>query len=1499
MANWREQKGKGAKKKEEPLKAPKPISSTIHQPGNSTGDWRTRGKRSERATKRQASQVRSWRDNRTQSDLPTKASFSRWGLRLSLLALVICMVAWAIYWAATQVPRLNVFVFVGDNYQSPELDQNPFSNNARDSIPQVNPENIVSILPSDRGSPTDGRLQQLEGDQWIKDFELGDATGLLKGGGPSRKTVAFYINAYARFENQNLLIYSAQASPFSTQPGSSQASGISLEAVLKSIADSIPDACLAWVIFDLRLPPAIETQEQLNPPWRSVTQTALNNLGAISEKLLITLPCDDGQQNWLAPEFKSSFFGHYLQALLSGQFSSVGSFDLNLRLDEFQRELLARVRSSVMNRRYAVQTPVWLSGRDLRELTNHKLIKVERRSEAQATNQFSKPSTSGADPLWRTLTESDLSQAFRWDPLGYARVEAPLLAWEDANLYRPDAAENLLSRAKQALAQIEKPRVSFQVSLIEDELRARYFETFDPSVPLNELAQLTRDILASLKDVDRVQPEFWRNGEEPKAQAEEGVEVAQLEPSAEMLLPKQARPFLIWNLYATAVRQRDAQLLQFLFDPARIRAALEYAGQDQPEWLEMLFLHRLAQDMDWNELRTFDDRVAYVCAEAVHLFHRIQELSAHPEPALALWRQSNLPDLEGNFLAGMDRLLAGRWREADQMFKSVESVVKQLESQGKQLAEMVSETQQCMHDLPYLLAWAQAEYQFADNEGGASRQRLEAICRELGSCADLSQQVYLQLEDIGSPTAELFAQAEQLHELWQGITGEIQQLTLDYASNPPGPKAFRRNRIALKLPSPLISIETRKQLRDQSYQWLTEEILDTDVTNDELNRVERSSEKLVELFLSGIPENSQSQKWSALAERDLRAELGLLSGADNNSLVLDSTYTDARNHLLRIEFWQRLFAPHYGSFASLHDLLVRSAGGAETWVWKSASLRWDLDAAFGQQLQTQRLANASWGNGPIDQSADGRNFWFVKQAKKYALGKSASAAPPAWFNLRDGFEKAMQEALQDQAESLSSLTLQAEDRRNVTLIGPQTTGMANVYIDAPQGRFWSSEQSSWMVDLNASQRQSSFEPQPWTSTPELLLSFRGNQIVQTLRGTSPPAAQPPRRLAWERPEYKGARLTVEATQNRPTLRILLLVDCSESMEFVVNKNPQTTVMDIIKEAATVILDELEKIHQSEAKVEVGVIAFGLKQTPPSIATSLSELEPRIYRTRDVRTLDEDWHAGLQRMVSSFGPSGDTPLYNAIVYANEILGRDRSSENFVFVLTDGVNLISKDVARVEKNYQDVKRSITQSRTNVSIFHFDHFDAWLAAEIQEAKARNSPLSNALIQKTREQYIDGIKEIKNIIDEPQYVRSENTANVVDAIKKSIPRTVYRVIVGGDPPEEHFLNEPVNISQNLLPANVRLETLAANGNSASTELTLEGGEEITLAYDAIFRRFQFPLASSAGLVVGEPRGSGLSCNPLLKVEYDTLLPWNPPPEYRDQLGFRFTLYCQPEVTD
>jgi hypothetical protein len=172
----------------------------------------------------------------------------------------------------------------------------------------------------------------------------------LTGQGPSR-FLTYYLQGFLVRDRDGNLGWSgpSSGSPFSGN------GPIALKKVFESIASKTAKGSVSIVGLDTQMPMVIHNLPDLSFPAEDI-EKIFNDLDPDSKsKLVVFLPCNRGEENWISPEDGTTIFG---ASFLSGCSTLFG--DDALTLEGLENQLKNRVKQWSLTNRKSAQNPVLL-----------------------------------------------------------------------------------------------------------------------------------------------------------------------------------------------------------------------------------------------------------------------------------------------------------------------------------------------------------------------------------------------------------------------------------------------------------------------------------------------------------------------------------------------------------------------------------------------------------------------------------------------------------------------------------------------------------------------------------------------------------------------------------------------------------------------------------------------------------------------------------------------------------------------------------------------------------------------------------------------------------------------------------------------------------------------------------------------------------------------------------------------------------------------------------
>jgi len=1485
MPSWRESDPEPTKpvkpakssKPAKPATQPSPAQSAL---GRQT-DWRGRQKTPTVKSSSAGAHVstKDWLASDSPEAGPSRSTIRKWVIVSLLFTAFVATTTILIQQLFFKLPKLPLYaICVGEYPSVPELRENPFGNYQRKQVEAINQNYVLPYARTLNGN--DHLLGLLKSKDWLSSLQL--PADLVKLGRP---VTAYYINCFAKIDHDSIELYHQSSTPF--VGGDSEArSSINLQTLLENLAGAATkkkDQYL-WVILDLQLPHTISALGDLSPRWRTAVENTLARVKSDNpdhpdwyDRLVVTIPANDGQNSWLAPEYSASFFSYHLFKLLDTPQKDASLvrriLGSPLTLDEFQSNLNRRVSEDVASRRFAVQQPVWLPEENVQKFNSIGLVGGSQGSFQSTAVGDLAPRSQQIQELWKKLDYEILRDAYRWDPVGYAKVESQLLALEEISQYQPDSFAAASRDVEQSLGRLMSPTVVFGASLIEDAQRAEYFWANDHAEQL-----IGKTKIDSIINQGEPLP-FWRKASDSHPET----------APEEMKLSDNEKLRLVWEAFSQAATN-DSSSWTEVFQLDRLSKAMEYLElnyeSDRPPPIEIYLLQRLRDDLDWQKADVGPIR-AEACAKLIATFEILQTIATDPEPMLARWLLEPLRTAEADFLLGFDWLMAGGFQESIGKFNSCRTQLQILQVQAENVAVGIESAQETLWIAPHALAWLLREYQFSEDT-----QSLDRDLGELGQAVHDSMFLYKQMSladrQLSQLVVEGAAMRNRLATLQQKFHSYVESKT-DFPSTSAASRSsqtYRRNRIALMCP--LLTLGQRTRLHQNVAAYLGDVGSGSSAAAEFSLTEQRALDAAVQTFLRPLNAANSDQRlhalWSLLASGDLR--YGLLEQMSGFEPALTSDDSTMRRTLLEAELWLRVMSFVIGDTPTLQA----KTDSQNSWPFSAACLRWKLAETERCVWQVARMAEAGWGHGSIPSSDDPNRFYFGQLGGRY-LSQTPNLANAAASERAEQLLRNGQKRLVERAQSLNRLSVRFGNERQT--IGDSDTVAAPIVVT---GSSWKAVAAAYLgnrgqllpwqlrypedrvlaipLDMasETTEKYKDFSTNWASGKPIGNLAVRGNYRIGPIEWRS--EAAPYIGMELKKELKSDAEIYVDAAGDAPVMNVVLLLDCSNSMRLIVDAMVETEagsagrsqipLFDQVALNVKRVINELAQAHdRREADIQVCLIPFGIGHYKSLKSGFLKEFlsEQRVtakptppgewghfYASKSFLALNEDGRLQLERVIDELAGENkvDTPLYDAVREACARIrrkqGESSSAVSQILVFSDGVHYVNErspydGVTTPAMLLQDV----SAAQTKLNIFYYNHFKAWV---------RKSP------QNKNEEFWQGVenrgvRELEDLnvqSEQIDFVKSSDAAELVRESLETIPRTNVQVVSlqsnvpGPITVESSRTGFQARIPSSLLPGTFEITSTGTRGG-AKQRVDLVGGERIELRLSSRgSREFGFP---------------------------------------------------------
>jgi hypothetical protein len=1289
MSDWRENKNG---KKEKPKKpTPMPVVPRKPKAESPSSDWRNRAGTPLSGSSTASSSSRNWTKNSGKQSAPELGSLKR-ATRLAAIggAIAASIFGFVLYIFSLASP-IPVIASV-DESESQQTGIAAYADTTRKRFSESS--NLFRALSfADRDEDSNYLLRAImeSKSEWLKEIRNNAKSTLAKnyigpkhliGGGPNANLVAFYFQGViARDADGRWQLLAEGANPFDEQ---GNREGVELAELFRSLAESVAPSSLAFITLDVSPPSVVNNLGDLHFPAQEI-EAAWRSIGAeLSDRLMVLLPCEDGQENWIAPELSSSVFGHFV---FEGLATGFGRRDLTAKT--FPTLISDSVRNWVSQNRRAVQQPKILSSLTDDQLDRFKFYRFLTLMPKNTTPVNSSGTMKGRfeelDRYWNMF--SKLGAYASVDPVLYGHLESSLVAMENvaesaSSVSWGKRTDQFKEDMKRAEANwITTRKVSLMEAAFHQQLNRCNF--FTETLLLKDAVPQT---LASLTDTKRSAD--WKSRDD--------------------------RAMALWQLLEATAASNDATRWNALFTPTALEQALGFVGEPnggQPEWIEIQLCRTLHREMD---PRNADDDCSKAMAKLLHCFSELQRAtctSYRNIPCLpyekAAWIQDEVFDIDRRFHSAFDAFCANDWRTAVTVLEQVlqpNGPMQALRSKAETLDQSMYARDETLRDVPHLLGLLMRTARY-------SSMNAEQVKKYAEQLAELLHSAKTTESKLANPRAGAIEEAVWFRSLIP-LRSEILRISRPIAQDgaPTHDASIRDYRTALRYPS--LELADRKQYHQHIANFYAEEKR-LDQTSNALgteSSVIHTPRSVAQHFLAALERFSTNDRdiYQSIATSDLRSSswpIPKREPASNSKLDMDKrqqTYQLAA----RIKSYTSSFADK--------GLSHQDA------PWRSPMDFGTLCELEYCDLQMSRLYEARWGNGKFSDNSE--SLYFRQLAKQYQVPPSDRTAS---FAANPDVSKRWEQAKRELA------AIQVLEEQN------DTTSNLDIEMTIRPG------EPGWR-DAVASVRQ--WPRQPKTSAVPVVSPLAVAQNARTSIGFDYQATELGYRLSirghtFDRPidrssERSKITLKFNRSPEKASVKLLatsdpqsvvILLDCSASMTHV-------NAFAEAKRTVRILLENLKQLSELGVPSEVSLIAFGLKLAPSSqlppgfvfakakgkllnaVVSPVDEaITPSavIQTEKFVKTTSDEFDRLFDLVQhESIRAEGATPLYNAMMAGTEMLLQRQNKGRKLIVVSDGAN----DVASYEEiiknkggyvsSFRELEEKVREYDLSLYFFQFDN-------------------------------------------------------------------------------------------------------------------------------------------------------------------------------------------------
>ena len=1427
MSDWRDGGNDGSgnrdgerKKKKLPVVSRPSIPAngpTSNSPNSPRKDWRGNTRSSVTGG---GDKERSWTGSARASSSST-TSLVKLGIIGALAILIVVLVTSFVIEILRSDPRLPIIVSISEDYTALDIAENPFGRKSLESVLDVPTKNKnLRIVASKNEKVSDELVREINSNEdWLSGFsgtKMLSSTGMmatgdmLRGGGPGKNVTAYFISCHvAQGKNGTWSMLYHEQDPFRdrTANGTPEFGEIDIETFLDRIGNSTQPNCFAWIVLDIKPPSVITNVSDLEFP-SDAFQNALRKLSVqVQDRLILTLPCSQSEESWIAPEFSKSVFAHFFwEGVLNG-------FDLpkgKITLAEFEKALRDKVLKWVALNRHAQQTPKFILSENTERLKSKITLFNTDTSNAKlnisSTNIGSELQAKfdELDQLWGRLLELEFCS--QTNPIMYATIESELIQMEDlaeSNSQRWKDFLRLVSKEIDALE--SKSRFGRRVSLIESMLHGSVLSNslFD-----KKLLKESRSSVAPWLE----SPPFWR----------EASNSASANP-----VDRNVRCLQVWTVLRKIASSNEANRWSESFSAERLDQCLTYVGpndrEKNPEWLEIQFV-QILRDALASDVRS--DAAVKSIALAIKTFGDIQEIAFAINPELSRWTRKDLLELDALFVAAIDQLVSNQFESCTEKLLSMETRVQKLSQFAIDLNAGMQLRDRTIRLAPHILAGLMREFRYEVEQQNPWTQ----LARELGIATTKAHQLKDALSKSGDaiPSIAGGASATELANLVDRLENTFRDLG---KLAPNDPESFRRCRTALRWP--LLDLEVRKSFHSLLSRFYQRDSNATEVNaKGELPKMAHQAPSIIaKSFQDSLGEFRDKELYVDMMKRDPRLLLPNLAEKASDSESKLATETNERlKSIYMTSYSTRLLAN------SLGQRIFAGQQRRDQWPWNSPSQFSDVNLNDYCSLQAERLSLAYWGDGDLNGSQIQGKYYFERLVDMFHSAAPAlegyDQASPLAAGAKEAFLKTKGATGSVRNIGFSSVTVEAgeKDSYRIHLVG------IDLNADAPKPIAAVSIGQKVRKPIRSARGDVFVAPIPLNSPRRSLEvsqdSLLGESLFVSQRGhfrsysVPLPKLVDSSKLEFKREPNRGSTLRVRSASSDP-ITLLVLLDCSHSMSYEgLFERARSTVQSLLL--------RIQELNRSdECKINVGLIAFGRMVTADETVTI-----PREFVTRDSNRLlyATDVKVGpeiesLKDLLKSpwLRASNCTPLYDAIGLACDMVSKDGRSR--IVVVSDGSNDIdSASFKGSTLKVNELKAKLLATKASLFVYQQNNLGYYRTPDSQGSvfpPEKLIAIGNANTE--LQQLVNDVSQKSSSGNSPR-ILYDDFEKITKAIEESLPFSKVTITADGKTLGSGKFGQDIPIP--AIPPTLAQVEIESLGSRQTVQVWFVGNEKFELEY-------------------------------------------------------------------
>ncbi len=1406
MSDWRggdDKNDKGRKDQKAKPKALPVIVPKYPSPSNETtpsaNDWRGKGRGRNRV---RAESERTWTGSGSQATSSTS------GLKKAVVvgllgATIISLFAFFVVNIFWRYPALPIVISISDFYASNDLGENPFGAQTINQLKEA-PKHLDLKLASDK----------------VNAKKLFLNPEKIPSGGPDGNVTTHFLSCLIARAGKSTnsqpgewVLLLKDDDPFSSE---TESQGLPIKEFLQRVAAQTAPNCYSWIVFDVKPLTVVTNLGDLEFPYEAFKTAFHSGLDKeLQDRLIISLPCGQNQESWMAPEFSSSVFAHFFW---EGVFSGFDSKKGVITLEQFEMNLRKKVQDCVRLKRVAHQTPPEFL---MTEKTKSKKqgIRLFDISTGSTKMQFSAPvkkdiidKFQALDALWERYGK--LKPCVHWEPLRFAKIESQLIQMEDL------AEDNSGKTWSDFVANVSSDIVNLElssaftrrVSLIESKLHSQVrasSEIFSKEILADSLS-------LAAPWIER--PPFWIT--------ETNLKQKELE-SENANLPRDSKCLQVWTVLEHVANKDDVELWTNSFNAKGLNDCRKYCGelvgQNQNEWLEMQVLHIL-----WDAVKSEPNSptISKSLARAIRTFSDLNEMAFDSNKELARWTESQLLQLDEQFLRALDLLVANSFEKSIAEFDKMQSGVDKLKKEFSIMKNAMAVRNDVLWQTPHILAALMRDFRYSTSE----TSKLEIIEKSRQLRKILNEALVLRDFFAGDPKAKKLQlnsdpTKKGLDELVEHMNKKYSSVSMKALSDS---GTIPKTRIALRWP--MLKLNLRKEFHTALADSYSKNGDSKEELTDALRITDSSSSEVAKEFCTDLDEFGKSL-YQNIAMDDPRY-LGMSTIARDAPRGQVNDSNKIATFVYNTCYKTRIIANSVGQRATA------SRAREDEWPWDAPTQFDKINSAYYNLFQAERLCLARWGDGNLNAPKSGK-FYYQRLENEFdspdSLLKNLAQSNPLAAELDKRRAECNSIAAQELKQidvTVSPVAAEGDVAVPLSLEANKWKAMATLFVQikdsngrkkAPTSKI----NRSLAISFDEKGTKSEMKMDKSDIGEPLRIYIRGHFVDQLIRSADTGSREV---VEFKRPPLNPPTVRVTALDSDP-ITLWVLLDCSKSMIFDsggIFRNAQQTAKNLI-----------ERVRDyEESPINVGFIAFG-KIDDGKLSPELEKCKigNQIFKSKVKSKSQID---DLIPVIDSLRPSGCTPLYDAIFTACEESNRD--DRNWIVVISDGSNQLDlpepgqKDLTDLyihrngDKSSKQVKDKIFDSKSSLFVFQFNNYayidyckkeygSAWVAGILQ-ANGDLQTLLNDVSPKR------GAMGIKLFYDDFKKLNEDLVA--------LLPSTKVRVMANSKEIGTGRLRQEIPLNLEPTVPTKATVSVQSNGPSFETDIWLSGNEQLEMVYSS-----------------------------------------------------------------